>query len=326
MKSVLFYNTTAGNAPQLDEAVKELSREPTCRVIPFDHNSDQDHVIAMAWQWQARRWVVAGGDGTLHRLVSAVGERLHEIELGIVPCGTGNDFARSLEARLDDLLPLCLDSEFGSLHKVDLIRLTDESNGDSIRFLNAATGGIGGEMASRIQSADKRTWGPFTYWMSAIRALAGMHGYELTLTVQEDEDSEPESFLIDAFGLVVSNGRFIGGGFPIAPSATLDDRHFDLTIVPTLPALELLSAGIAAATGNIEHSSAIVRRRLSRCHVSANQVLPLSVDGELQAAEVWDFRIDPAALTLVIPHDAPGLSDISTRLDEPVAPMPTDFD
>ncbi len=317
MKTVLFYNTTAGNAPLVAETVRELSREAICRVVPFDRHSNRHEAIRAAIGWKGTRWVVAGGDGTIHQVVDVLGERAAEIELGIVPCGTGNDFARSLDARLEDLRSLCLDPEFGTAALVDLMRLTDLTSGRSFRCLNAATGGIGGEMAERIGSADKRTWGPFAYWASAIGALTEMREFLIELGGSDSQGRafEPES--IPLYGLVASNGRFIGGGFPIAPSASLDDGRLDITLIPVLPVLELVAAGIAAATGNIEHSSAIIRRRVRELTIASRPPLPLSVDGEPHVSSAWRLSVEPKALRLVLPRTAPGLGGSSSLLPPP---------
>lgn len=307
---ILLFNSRAGSAGLLGEAIKQVSRNKFVRVVALDSEESDRQVLELLKNAPQARWVIAGGDGTLHAVVNRVFQydpaSLQHMEFGVIPAGTGNDFARSLGAQLTDLERLCLDPEPGELHQVDLMQVNQSRPYPITLCLNSATGGIGGEIASRLQSADKRAWGPFAYWVSVITSLADLNGYRLEIDLVDAQGARLNRS-VDAYGMIVSNGRFIGGGFPIAPDAAINDSLLDITLVTSRPGLELLAAGLVAATGHIERSSAIERYRASELRVVADPSMPFSLDGEPTMSIDSSFKILPGALNVRVLHEAPGL-------------------
>lgn len=307
---VLLFNSRAGSAALLADLIKQLSRDPSIRVLALDSQDSDRQLLELFARASSARWVIAGGDGTIHRVINELAQvdlaRLQQMEFGIVPAGTGNDFARSLGALLLDLEPLCLEQEIGELRPIDLMQVELPNRAYSTLCLNSATGGIGGEIAERLQSADKRAWGPFAYWVSVITSLADLRGYRLQVELQ-DEEGATISRSVDAYGMIISNGRFIGGGFPIAPNAAINDSLLDVTLITSRPSLELLAAGLVAATGHVERSSAIERYRASKLHVASEPSMPFSLDGEPTLAFDASFRVVPNAISVRVLNEGPGL-------------------
>jgi len=317
MRTVLFHNSNAGLAWQVAETVRELSRESQLKVVPLERGSNEAAGWQAALAWNAQRWVVSGGDGTVHRVVQHPLVRAGQVEMVVIPSGTGNDFARSLGTHLTDLRAACLDPSFGHLHSVDVIEIHDRETDRSRWCINAASGGVGGAITARLQSTDKRLWGAFAYWIGLMGELVDLQGYRIRLEMHLPTQTEVEIQELEAFGLIVANGRFVGGGYPIAPDALVDDGLFDLTLVPTLPTLELLAAGLAAATGHMEHAPSIRRVRLRELRVQASPSLPFSIDGEATESLDATFTVRAGALRVRVGADAPGLSHTISRITPP---------
>ena len=310
MNVVLLFNSRAGSATLIEERLRALSRKSHVRVIALDSDAARNEIERSWDRWPEARWIVAGGDGTLHRLINQLHEispdRLSNLELGIVPAGTGNDFARGIGAQLGDLDLLCRDDIESQVHAVDLMRVHHGTNERPNICLNSATGGVGGEIAERLEAGDKKMWGPFAYWVSVVASLADLHGYHLTLELV-DESGAALHRQVDAYGVIVSNGQFIGGGFPIAPQAAIDDGLLDVTFIMARPGLELMAAGLVAAAGHTEHSSAIERYRAKQLRLHAEPPLPFSIDGEPTRTLDARFDVLPRALKVVVLHEAPGI-------------------
>ncbi len=305
MNSVLLFNSAAGLAPRVKAEVDRLAHDERCHVLSADQWLHGDSIRAALRQQKTRRLVIAGGDGTLHRVINQLAPDFTGIEIGVVPCGTGNDFARSIGAREENLTRLCTDEHFGRLAWVDLFRAHQPS---TQYCLNAATGGLGGEITSRIQEVDKKRWGGFAYWLSSLGKLADLHAFEIELSCDQHRLG------MQAYGVIVSNGRFIGGGFPISPGAQLDDGLLDVTVIPVLPALDLLAAGLHFAIGLPEMSAKIQHHRAHKVKIKSSPPMAFSLDGENTAPMEASFETVPLAVKMVVFDTAPGFAPKKSRL------------
>ena len=115
----------------------------------------------------------------------------------------------------------------------------------------------------QIDAANKKRFGPFAYWFAAARKLTDIIAYRVTLITNSRRET------IDAYGLAVANGRYLGGGFRIAPQAMLDDGLMDVVLFPVQTSLELLSAGIDTLLNRQEQSDSIVFRQTARVEIAA---------------------------------------------------------
>lgn len=238
-----------------------------------------------------QRLIVAGGDGTVSRVINGIAPRFGDIELAILPLGTGNDMARSLGMPIDDT-QAALELAFeGSVAAVDLGRVRGATD---VYFVNAASGGAGGRVAKDVHSEDKARWGPMAYWVTAFSQLVKLQQYDVTLEVDDQRHQ------LQVYGVVVANGRFVGGGFPIAPRAAINDGLLDVTTIPVLPTLELLSAGLNYAMGRHEQVEQIGTFRGRRVHIVADPPIHFSIDGEPIQAIDTTFEILPHALRMVV--------------------------
>ena len=165
--------------------------------------------------------VAAGGDGTLNEVVNGIAPWADRIEIGLVPLGTGNDFARTLA--LPNSIDDCLDIlRMGQTRAIDLVRVTS----DQIRyFVNVSAGGFSGTVNEKLTPEIKQTWGPLAYLRSAAEALPELRAYRTTVVL----DEEPP-LVVDLYNAIVANGRFVAGGTEVAPEAAVDDGLLDLVL------------------------------------------------------------------------------------------------
>ncbi|MGV3524215.1 MAG: diacylglycerol/lipid kinase family protein [Candidatus Sericytochromatia bacterium] len=163
--------------------------------------------------------LVAGGDGSIHHAVQYAVPL--ELPLGVLPLGTANDFARTLNLPLDLEQALAL-LNTGRLTPIDLGRLESE-DGPPHYFLNAAHLGLGVETVKRVNPDLKRLIGPLAYAVALAESLRSMQPLALHCSWPGQTERE-----LSVSQVLIGNGRHFGGGALIGPSATLDDGLLDV--------------------------------------------------------------------------------------------------
>lgn len=159
--------------------------------------------------------IVIGGDGMVNEVLSGMTDP-GTVRLGIIPAGTGNDFAST--ARIPT-----------GLKAVDLILDGDASETDYIecgtrRALNIAGAGMDVEILRRCENM-KRGGRKGKYFRSLIATLFRYRGCKLAVTV----NGETREY--NAMIAAVCNGKCLGGGIPLCPVAEVDDGLMELVVV-----------------------------------------------------------------------------------------------
>lgn len=203
---------------------------------------------------RANEVVVLGGDGTLHWLINQLTmEQGRRLLISIVPCGTGNDFARDMMLCSPDWR-MCAEHRL-SQQSIDI----GEVNG--IRFINAASQGLTADLVARQSVTLKRWLGRFSY-------LAGVLSWWLRYRYADREQPVLNSVLL---------GRYLGGGIKLAPDAKRQGGQLNQVIVHAAPKWRLLSVLWAVLRG--KHG----QHRLVSIEQHARLALPssvLEIDGE----------------------------------------------
>jgi diacylglycerol kinase (ATP) len=288
----IILNPSAGSVRDLDDVVARLKRLPNAEIRLTGRRGSAARFARTAIQKGRRFIVAAGGDGTLNEVVNGIGENVKDVRVGLIPLGTGNDFARTIGVPAD--LEAAIDLvAAGGTRRVDLVRVTS----DEVRyFVNVSAGGFSGLVDEKLTPAMKKTWGPLAYLRSAAAALPELRAYRTTLAFDNTE-----SLTLDLYNVVVANGRYVGGGTLIAPGASIDDGLLDMVLIPKRSAPELALLAAQVAMGTHLKSDAIVFRRAAKLTVNSKPGMWFNVDGELVGNEPARFEILPRALRFIAP-------------------------
>lgn len=237
----------------------------------------------------------AGGDGSIAAVASGLVRSGMTVRLGVIPIGTGNDFARGLEIPLDSSLAIdCLASR--RVQSVDLIRCqSPQIPGADTLCLNAAVGGIGGRISDVITEDISRRWGRFAYLRVGIAELLTGTPSPVILRI------DGKQFSFDCMMLVVANGRFAGGAIPFAPAADPSDGRLDIVAIPRMPRLSLLRTAIRVLRGRHDGRHRLIIRSGQSLEVSAGPSFWFNLDGETWVAGSARFDVVPKALNVVVP-------------------------
>ena len=235
--------------------------------------------------------VVAGGDGTCSRVAQAILEGGSGCALAVLPSGTGNDIAKTLGV---DKMPA---REIAQLVVAGMTTRMDVGRVDQHYFLNSLGFGF---VASVLEAARhiRILKGDAVYIYSALRQLLTYRGLSVSRGV---ESSDPSKLLM----LTVSNGRFLGGAFRIAPNASVVDGQLDFGFVGDSGVLDRarLFAGAFRGTHLSFPSVEAERERAMELRFSAPPMM--EVDGELRQAASFTVTLEcvPRALSVIA---APG--------------------
>jgi len=290
MRTCLIVNSKSGGWGVWQHKLQQLAAQAAVPVLQGDRDRPLTQLLADARLDGYQRIVVAGGDGTLSRVVRHTIDYLDDIELALLPTGTGNDLARSLGLFGESLEDVWQWAVSEPTVPIDLVKV---SNGETHYIINAATGGFGGVVSTDVTSEDKRRWGAIAYWMTAFSKLVALEEFDVHLEL------DSRTVALRTYGLAIANGRYVGGGFPVAPTATLNDGLLDVTTVPVLPPMELLAAGLDFSLGRHHQTERVRTYRSSRVHVHATPVLPYSLDGEPTRSIDATFEVIPNAIQIV---------------------------
>lgn len=136
MKTSIICNPGAGSVEDRESIREKLLQLPGAQIHFTENEGDAGRFATDAIEQGQELVVAAGGDGTLNEVLNGIAEHAGQIQLGLVPLGTGNDFARTLE--LPESIDDCIDIlRAGKTRPVDLVRFT----GEQVRyFVNVSAG------------------------------------------------------------------------------------------------------------------------------------------------------------------------------------------
>jgi diacylglycerol kinase (ATP) len=292
VKPYIIFNPIAGSvAKQTTQALSKLEQLKPIAIRLTRKPGDAERWAREAIRGDCDYIVAAGGDGTLNEIVNGVGRFSRPMRVGIVPLGTGNDFARTLE------LPFKIDENIdilrsGKTRRIDIVRVRSDR---ARYFVNVAAGGFSGIVRQKITPAIKRTWGPLAYVRGAAAALPKLHGYKTRIVLDDDEEVSTE-----LYNVVIANGRFVAGGLPIAPDADPRDGSLDVILIPKRSAPEMALLAAEIILGRHLSNNAVIFRRAKKIMVRSRPGMRFNVDGELVGSVPAVFQIVPRALSFVV--------------------------
>ena len=235
----------------------------------------------------ARLVLCAGGDGTA--LEAARGLCGTQAALGLLPCGTGNDFARTLG------LPKSPSDALGALLS-GTARDVDVGHINGHPFLNACGAGFDAQTVHAAQRAKRLGRGMLPYLYGVVDTL--LHYRPLRMTIQTD-DAAPQDR--ECLLCLVANGRYIGGGMHVAPCARIDDGLLDLIYIDPLPRHMIVRLLPKLIRGeHMAYTQLVHHARVRSARIDCPGML-LQCDGELQTMDRAVFSIEPARLLLQMP-------------------------
>ncbi len=253
-------------------------------------------------------WIAAaGGDGT----VEAVARTLLDsaVVLGVIPCGTYNNFALSLGAPSDPK-EACEVIARGS------IRIIDAGFANGEPFFECAGMGLDAAvfpLGEEIKSGGFLKW--IDFFRRAYRYPKQRFEFTLDRPIREalvsgaprrwrtSRRARGQSFHIHALMVTVSNGPYYGMNFTVAPGARLDDGLLTINIFRRFNKLELWWHFMSISSGRRVYSPQVTTLRVAGCEITGPQKIPVHLDGT--PSNHWPLAIEVKKSALKVFGDAP---------------------
>lgn len=277
MKLLLILNphAAAGRADALaDRIVEELGRVAEVQTLLSAGPGHATRLVADADLAAVDAVVAAGGDGTLFEVLNGLYDNgiSSRPPLGVLPVGTGNAFARDLGLEPGDWKKGIELIGAGKTRAFDVGRV--ESAEGSYHFLNIVGAGL---PVDAMLTAEKLKFvGRGAYTLATLWRAMQLKTYELDLRL-DGQAVRRESMFIE-----ISNTRFTGTSFLIAPGAEPDDGLFDITLVRRLGRARLLRLFPTIYKGEHIRYEEVKTYRAREIRIEGPAGMPLAPDGEMR--------------------------------------------
>ncbi len=271
----------------------ELGMQPTEYVETTRAGEAQERAMFAAKE--GRPVIIVGGDGSLHEAVNGILSAGRRVPLGVIPAGSGNDYAWNT-------LKLPRDPN-EAVERAFNGNLIDSDAGivNGKYFANSFSVGLDADIAVAARSLKKYPFmsGERLYYSSTIRQL--LFGYKkcpwLTFALDTDTAEVQEKKTQTHYVLMaVTNGPTYGAGFRINPTADYTDGLFDICTINYTPLLRALKLLPVVQKGEHSDLPEVTFYRAKTVHIDSRSMVNIQMDGETSSATSFDAKILPGAL------------------------------
>ena len=232
------------------------------------------------------RLIVGGGDGTLGTVAPLLARS--GVALGVIPLGTANDFARTLD--IPSPIPAAAAVAAGTVARsIDMARANDAY------FLNVASLGLSVATTRTVSARWKRRLGPSAYAVAGARAFLRHPTFRVRLSTPAGTS---EGIVHQ---VVVGNGRFFGGGVLVAHDSTLEDGVLAAYTLGARSRWRLLRTIALLRMGVPLGRPGDIHLQTNTVHVEAWPPQPVNLDGEIRTTTPATFVVEPEALIVLTP-------------------------
>ena len=215
--------------------------------------------------------IACGGDGTVNQAVNGI--MGSDAILGVIPLGSGNDFAKSIGLRGEFENDLSILS-YGKVRNTDVI-----SYGNSY-FINTFGIGVDG-LTNYFASKSKLKTGFLKYFIGGLRALFSSNPFHIELKIDGVRIDYPQK----CWMIAVANGKSEGGKYKISPDSLNYDGRVEVILVKAVPRFRLIWAFLKLSVGfgfredlvtqfSVKESCSIEMKTDLKCHADGEQVSP----------------------------------------------------
>lgn len=297
----LIANPTAGRGrarAKVRAAAEQLTAAGIgCELVWTGARGDVERFVERAASEGREKILVAGGDGSVHEAVNGLLNTASAAALGVIPVGTGNDFAKAASIPLDWKAAVArLAERLGEnapVVRVDAGRMNDRY------FANGAGIGFDAEVAAAA-ARYRLPIGDAVYALALMSAASS--GLKTpSMRVCANGNRNAESRMIGPALLVnVANGAYEGGRFRLAPAASIDDGCLDITHAKPVSFLRLLRLLPKLAAGSHTREPEVASLKVRSCRIDSEGPVLSHLDGELQEpADRFDIEVLSGALRLL---------------------------
>ncbi|OEH53349.1 lipid kinase [Oceanobacillus sp. E9] len=294
-KARIIYNPTSGREaikralPNILEKLEVAGFETSTHATTCEGDATEAAKIAVERRYDLV--IAAGGDGTINEVINGLAEQEHRPQLGIIPAGTTNDFARALHIPrdIDKAVDIIIE---GNTMELDIGRVNDDHY-----FINIAGGGKLTELTYEVPSKLKTLLGQLAYYIKGIEMLPFLKATRVKIEY-DDQVLEDDIMLF-----LISNTNSVGGFEKLAPDAKLNDGYFDLLILKKTNLAEFIQIATLALRGDHFRSKNIIYTQAKHIKISNEEKMQLNIDGEYGGLLPGEFLNLRQHIEFYVPKD-----------------------
>lgn len=252
MKKIkLIYNSGAGQSKfkYFLDTIIEKFMDNDCEVSVFraSQNTNLYEYLIGCTKEDIYAIVVAGGDGTVNRVVNVMLKNDIKIPLGVIPAGTSNDFARHL--KMPQNFSDCIDKILaGNIQPIDVGLVNDRY------FVNICSAGLFTNVSQKVDPRVKNSFGLLSYFMTAANQLKKFKPFDVKIETKTDIYIEKVKLFL------IFNGSTVGGMDLFTDNSSVQDGLLDILIIKDC---------------NIIDTSALAGKILAGTHYSDKNIIYL---------------------------------------------------
>ncbi|BAU62725.1 diacylglycerol kinase catalytic region [Stanieria sp. NIES-3757] len=286
-RALLSVNTHARNGKDcLNEIITTLEHLDFELIVKPEQKPDQLSKLIYQYQDQIDLVIVGGGDGTLNAVAEALFKT--KLPLGILPLGTANDLARTLNIP-ESIAEAAKIIAFGEIKKIDLGCVNDKY------FFNVASLGLSVKITQNLSKGAKRRWGVLAYFLIALKVIAK------TRPLRAEIRYNDQSVKVKTLQIAIGNGRYYGGGMAIAEDAEIDDQVLNLYSLEIKHWWQILPLIWGFAGGKHKYLSGVRTLKARQIEVNTRKPYKINTDGELTTSTPASFHLIPKAISVFVP-------------------------
>ncbi|MCL1945234.1 MAG: YegS/Rv2252/BmrU family lipid kinase [Firmicutes bacterium] len=283
------------NCKNVDKTVKKLSEylDSLSIAYSFDYSQYHGHLGELAKKLEIQcvsNIVVMGGDGSINEVLNGLLDP-SSIPIGIIPIGTGNDFAKSVKISKDPIVAMrgILN---GNIQSVDYFTSLDR------RAINTVSIGIDIQVLTRYNKKKRKN--KLSYYNALLKSLISYRCKKMQFVV--------DGFILSPdryFVAVAANGKYFGGNMKISPNSSLHDGKIHFVAIKKLPFYKIPLALIGMIRG--KH----IRKKYTQeipcntvqCNIedNSNSFQTVNYDGELLDNSLFDIRVVQGGVRIYLP-------------------------
>ncbi|WP_418285272.1 diacylglycerol/lipid kinase family protein [Halorubrum sp. DTA46] len=290
-RTVIIYNPQSGSGSHADQVG---ARADLCGYA-LERSEQAGEVVTLTREAVEAGYstvVAGGGDGTVNEVVQGIdqADAFDDVTLGVLPLGTGNNFAKQIG--ITDL-----ETAFTALDN-DVRRTIDIGMATDRPFVNSCVAGLTATSSSETSGELKSRIGELAYVLTTLRTVSDFEPLELTID-NEVSDGETPTWSGEALCVMVGNGRqFAADG---TTQANMEDGLFEVAIITNVPAIDLMSDTVLERLFG-QDSAHIERFQAASLDIVSHSSDPVrfSLDGEIIQQRDLALDVRPNTLGLVV--------------------------
>lgn len=236
--------------------------------------------------------LVAGGDGTVMEAVNGLMRKDMDVPLAIIPTGTANMVARSLQIPTDrsEAIEIAVKGEQG---RIDVGKCGDQY------FALGVGLGLAERFVTATEDSEKKRLGPLAYLMTLVRELRTP---QVTFEIREEGQPSVE---MRGVALVVMNSAGLGGGKALSDKVIDDDGHMDCVVLHRVEWATALRLAWRSLFGEVTDDQNVTHRPFSQGTISSRPAVPVQIDGDaVEQSTPLDFAVFHRKLSVIRPTTA----------------------